>query len=211
MEQREKGDAQRRIGELDAVERRARGRISGIFDVADHHAGRDVLRGGPVDDHLGAAVVHVVVGRDDRDARALQPHLHVAPRRGHDGPDAIEHLARGGDHHHGVPVLELRHRLFADVARHHQPIGAVLTDLRALLVGDREHGKLLAVLLDDDPEILDVRAGRLHFDFERGGDPDELFRLVDLDGRAGHPSTGDVGASGGEHQDQHQSEEKTHP
>ena len=54
-----------------------RGGIAGILDVADPHARRHVGRRGAVDDHLGAAVVDVVVRRQHRQARRLEPHLDV--------------------------------------------------------------------------------------------------------------------------------------
>ena len=77
VEQREERDADRRIGDLDAVDRRARRRVPGILDVADHDARLDVVGRRAIDDDLGAAEVDVVVRRDDRDARPLEPDLDV--------------------------------------------------------------------------------------------------------------------------------------
>ena len=99
------------------------------------------------------------------------------------------------------------------------PISRLITSLSApscltcgaLLIGEREQGELLPVLLEDDVQGFETRAGRLHGDLERRGDSDELFRLDDLNRRAGHPSRDDVGATGRKHQDQHQPEQKTHP
>ena len=52
-----------------------------ILDVADAHARRDVGRRRAVDDHLRAAVVHVVMRGQDGDARRLEPDLKVLRRR----------------------------------------------------------------------------------------------------------------------------------
>ena len=45
------------------------------------HARLDIVRRRAIDDHLGAAVVDVVVRRDDRDARPFEPDLDVAAWR----------------------------------------------------------------------------------------------------------------------------------
>ena len=85
-----------------------------------------------------------------------------------------------------------------------------MPDLCALLIRQREERELLAVLLEHDAEVFHVGAWRLHLDLERRGDAHDFFRLVDLDGRDGHPACSDERAARGEQQDQHQAEEKTH-
>ena len=81
VEQREERDADRRVGDLDAVDRRARRRVSRILDVADDDARLDIVRRGAIDDELGAAEIDVVVRRDDRHARPFEPDLHVVASR----------------------------------------------------------------------------------------------------------------------------------
>ncbi len=85
--------------DLHAGDREAR-----VLEVADSHARHDVLRRGAVDDHLGAAKVDVVLGRDDRDARLLEANRHLPGRLGRQGPHA-PHLARGRDDDGGRPGL----------------------------------------------------------------------------------------------------------
>ncbi len=52
--------------------------IARILQVADLHARLDVGRRRAIDDHLGAAEIDVVLGREHGDLRPLEPHLNVA-------------------------------------------------------------------------------------------------------------------------------------
>jgi hypothetical protein len=78
VQQREEGDLDRRVGTRNAGARR---RIAAVLDLADPHAGVDVGRRGPVDDHLRAAMIEIVLGREDRNPRRLEADLDVAGDR----------------------------------------------------------------------------------------------------------------------------------
>ncbi len=156
-------------------------------------------------------MVDVVVRGHHRHAGPFEPHLEIAARRRGDRANAVNHLAGRGHDDGGAARLQFGHRLLADLAADHQPVSPVLLDLRALLIGEREQGELLPVLFEHDIQGFETRPWRLHGDLQRGRDSDELFRLVDLNRRAGHSSRDDVGAPGRKHHDQHQTEQKTHP
>ena len=79
------------------------------------------------------------------------------------------------------------------------------------LVTERVDRELLAVLLHQHRQRLELGGGGMDDEFDRGGGSDELLRLVDLDGRSRHAARGDVGAAGGEREDQEESEEIFHP
>ncbi len=89
-------------------------------------------------------------------------------------------------------------------------VGAVLADLGVLLVGEGEQRHRLAVLLEDDLELFEVRPRGLDGDFEGAGGADEPFGLVDLNVRAGQASGVEVGAAEGEDHDQDEAEQETH-
>ena len=62
-------------------------------------------------------------------------------------------------------------------------------------------GNCLPFCFEHDPEVFNAGAGSLDLDFERRRHADDFFRLVDLDGRAGHPARSDVRAAQCEQQD----------
>ena len=77
VQQREESNLQGAIGCWHAC---AGGREPGIFDVGHSDAGANIRRGRAVDDHLGSAVIDVMVRRNDLEPRRLEAHLNVFRR-----------------------------------------------------------------------------------------------------------------------------------
>ena len=154
VEERDECDAQRGIGDLDAVDGSARRRIAGILDVADDHARFHIVRRHAINHELRSAEVNVVVRRDDRDARPFQPDLDVAAgarleraQTAHSGP------AHGHDDFR-CAGLQVGDRRLADFVRDPDLVASVLRDLSLARLVEAEERRLLAVLLEDDADRL---------------------------------------------------------
>ena len=141
VEQREERDLERRVGAGDAGARRGKARI---LDVADAHARLDVGRRRAVDDHLGAAVVDVVMRREDRDRAAARagpgrpstPCSTSVRRFRNDGRVAVTTMRAGPDCSSGTLCLPIgrvmRDQVGAavDVASTVAPVGRVEREQR---------------------------------------------------------------------------------
>ena len=210
--QREERDARGGIGDRDPVCRRAGSGKPRILDVADHDTGGDVRRRDAVHDHLGAALVDVVMGRQRGEARALEPHLDVAGGFGGDVAQPQEHRPRGGDDDTRGAGADARHTLASDLARDPHAI-ALGRDLRRRHLercgAVHEEGSARVALLEDDLEGGELGARRVDRDLERRGDSDELLGAQDLDRRSRQAARVPEGgaAAGGEEEGESDEEE----
>ncbi len=106
VEKREEGGFEARVASPE--------REAGIFDVADAYSGRHIGRRRAIDDHLRSAMVHVVVGRDDGDARRLEANLEILGRRRRQHAQIQKRGARRRDDHARGARLQLGDALFAE-------------------------------------------------------------------------------------------------
>ena len=109
-EQREERHAQRRI----AADARTLRRIPDVFLVADSHPRDHVVRRRAIDDELAAAQIDVVEGREHRDRRRLEAHLHVTGDRRFRLTDPVDHRSCGVNDDAGRSGFEVRDGLLAD-------------------------------------------------------------------------------------------------
>ena len=211
VEQREERDADRGVGDLDAVDRRARRRVSRVLDVADDDARLDIVWRGAIDDDLGAAEIDEVVRRDDRHARPFQAHLDVVAGGRLERAHAAQHRPARGHDDAGGAGLEIRDGRLADLVRDANLVGPVLSDLRLPRFLQAEERRLLAVLLEGDTNRLQrLGVRRVDRDLERARRADELLGLFDGDGRGSHAPRDDPGAAGGKEEDKDEADEILH-
>ena len=127
-----------------------------------------------------------------------------------DRAHAVDDLARRIDDDFRVAGLQLRHRLLPDLARDDDAVGAILKELRPFRIGEGEERHLLAVLLERDLELLELRSGRLDSHLEGCGQSHELVGLRDLDGGSRHPAGVEECTACREQQNQYKSEQESH-
>ena len=150
VQQGKERDVQRGVGDrLPRQCSRAGRRITRVFDIPDANAGRDVRRVDAVHDELRAAVIHVVVRRDDRRARRLEPDGDVAGRRRLHGPDAVHDRPRSGHDDAGGSGLQTGHARFVERALDAEAVGPVLRERRFGAAESRNDRPFL-LLLDRD-------------------------------------------------------------
>ena len=178
-------------GEEGDVECRAPRRPAGkpaILDIADADARRDVRRRRAIDDHLGAAMVHVVFGRNDGKARRVEPDLKVLRGRARQRAQVQEGRSRRGDRDARGALLQLGHALLAQRARDADGIRPGLRDGAALDAGDGaalqaafegEQRDRAAVLFERDRQRGESSAGRFDDDVERAGLADDALGPFD--------------------------------
>ena len=153
-----------------------------------------------------------MLGREHRDHRLLEPHLHVVRRRRLRLAEAEEHGALGVDEDTGGSGLEVRNRVAGEGAGDADAVRSVGLDFGGLGLVERDERRLLAVLLEDDVEtahVLRLRRGERHLD--RAGLADVFGGFDNLDGRPGEAAgiQEEAADNQGAHEDQ--AEEIAHP
>ena len=119
-----------------------------------------------------------MLGRDDRDARRVEAHLHVFRRGARQLTEVQKGRPRRRDHDPGGARFQLGDVLLADRARHAQLVASG-GDGRLLRVVEREERDRFAVLLERDRERREPGIWRVGGDVERAGLSDDAGRLVD--------------------------------
>ena len=179
-QQRKERDSRVRARASDA---RAGRWIARILDVAHADARPHVGRRCPIHDHLGAAVIDVVMRRDDGDARRLESHLEILGCRARERAEAEERRAGGRDDNTCGSLLELGHALLAERSRNAHAVAINLRERGTLRPDQGEQRHRAAVLLERDGQGGKASAGRRHGDVHRSGLADEAVRLADCDCR----------------------------
>ncbi len=93
------------------------GRETGVFEVPHSDPGLHVRRGRPVDDHFRTAVIHVVLRRQNGDARRFEPDLKILAGACRQLTKVQQRWTRGGHENSRVPGLQFGKIAFAYRAR----------------------------------------------------------------------------------------------
>ena len=188
VQQAEERHAQRRVDRRRAggpCARGAAGGKPGVVAIACLHAGCRVGGRDPVDHHLGAAEVHVVMPGDDGEPRRGEPHREFARLDRACAPDAEEDAPRRGDHQPGGAVPQAGERAWRALLRDAHAMRGFLGEAGGARRVEREQAEHAPLLLDRHVERAQRRAQRVDGHIERDPAAADRGGLVDLHQRAG--------------------------